>query len=166
MYALGTILYHMMAGRPLPPVPEECPICGCHHVQYLTGAAENRYKACLHHDKSPAGTCPYKDVNHEEEIGQLINLGGNGPQQRKYSKNLAGLVGLLLRQYRSDEMKAGDLLERIAWKGYEAWKTQTADGRRYKDETDDMMFRKNNETVQRRNALGRMQGGQVVEEEE
>ncbi|CCC09892.1 unnamed protein product [Sordaria macrospora k-hell] len=156
LYALGTILYHMMVGRALPPVPEECHLCGCHHVQFLTGAADERKKACVH------ATCDYQDVNHEVQIGQLIYVSGNG-QRGKYSKNLAGLVGLLLRQYRSDEMRASDLMDRIAWKAYEAWRASSPDGRRYKDATDDMMFRKNNEIVARRNLAVAQQGGQVMD---
>ncbi|KAK1774510.1 hypothetical protein QBC45DRAFT_424898 [Copromyces sp. CBS 386.78] len=144
----------MMVGRPLPPVPEECHLCGCHHVQFLTGAPGEKKKACVHM------TCDYQDINHEVEIGQLINVGGN--QRGKYSKNLAGLVGLLLRQYRSDAMKASDLLDRIAWKGYEAWKASSPDGKRFKDATDDMMFRKNNEIVARRNLSVAQQSGQSL----
>ncbi|KAJ4361511.1 hypothetical protein N0V85_009396 [Neurospora sp. IMI 360204] len=150
LYALGTILYHMMVGRPLPPVPEECHLCKCHHVQFLTGAPGE--KACTHMN------CDYQDVNHEVEIGQLINTGTRG----KYSKNLAGLVGLLLRQYRSNEKTASDILDRIAWKAYEEWKTATPDGKLFKDATDDMMFRKNNEIVAKRN-LATQQNSQPMD---
>ena len=133
----------MMVGSALPPVPEECPLCGCHHVQFLSGATGDRKTDCNHM------TCDYSDVNHEAQIGLLINTGSQG----KYSKNLAGLVGLLLRQYRGDEMRASDLFDRIAWKAYEEWKTGTPDGKLFKDATDDMMFRKNNEIVARKNTM-------------
>ncbi|KAK3402206.1 hypothetical protein B0T20DRAFT_467115 [Sordaria brevicollis] len=149
LYALGTILYHMMTGHALPPVPEDCPLCGCHHIQfYFDRKAE---KKCTHRD------CDYEDVNAEVKLGWLINTGSLG----KYSKNLAGLVGLLLRQYRSDEMRASELLDRIAWKAYEEWKTTTPDGKLYKDATDDMVFRKNNEIVAKRNLVTAQLGGMV-----
>lgn len=141
LYALGTVLYHMMVGRPLPPVPEECPFCKCHHVKFLTNAPGETKEACTHMN------CDYQDVNHEVDIGHLMKNGTRG----KYTKGLAGLVGVLLRQYRNDEMRASDILGRAGWRGYEEWKTGTPDGKLFKDATDDMMFRKNNEIVAKRN---------------
>jgi hypothetical protein len=127
----------MMCGQTLPSA-DECKACGCVHL--ITNSAGHG-RACNHY-------C-VEDVNIDTVFKPLFN----------YTADLKRLAALLLRLDGSHEWWASDVLD-IAWPGFENWTANTEDGRLYRDVSDDIKFREQNQ------AKFRTRCGVVMEEEE
>lgn len=130
LFDLGTILFHMTTGHPIPGVAgmystkgQECSLCGCNH---LTHNGDKHYVPCPHR-------C-YQDINSDTVMDKFTD----------YTMGLQHLVSDLLLLRWDDEVTASEMLDQ-AWKSFESWARKTPDGSLYRDIYDDIWWRMGNE---------------------
>lgn len=129
MFDLGTILFQLMKGDPIPGKAgilsgrgQECLRCNCNH---LTCNDDEEHKPCPH-------AC-WSDVNIDKALEPLAD----------YSNHLKVLVGQMLKMKWDPVWRTSDHMDN-AWVGFEEWAKSNGDGLLYRDLYDDMLWRRKN----------------------
>lgn len=129
IFDLGTILYHMMTGKPIPGVAgkynakgQDCMLCGCNHVTW--GDQDPKYVPCPH-------AC-YPDIDLNWMLGK------DGPLT-DYTPELRETVDEMLRGKWDEKKRASTILD-VAWEKFQAFMA-TPEGEQYRDVFDDIWWR-------------------------
>ncbi|KAK4454156.1 hypothetical protein QBC34DRAFT_394414 [Podospora aff. communis PSN243] len=126
VFDLGSILFNMVTGRPLPGVAgrqgQECLICGNNHITTNND-----------HEYVPGPVNCFPDVNLDTVF---LPLAG-------YTDKLKSVIKeMLLSKW--DEGARASMFLGAAFNGYKEWRIKTFAGRLHKDVYDDMWHRKRN----------------------
>ncbi|KAL8392897.1 hypothetical protein RB595_002911 [Gaeumannomyces hyphopodioides] len=115
LFAVGALLYRMMTFHELPD-PDECPDCGCLHL-------DPDAPSCLHDCRGAVDV----SKGHELFDGLLAEYAG-----------LDEVVGDLLQHHRSTKCPPTWEVYRMAQEAFEQWRLKDADGRMFVTLEDDL----------------------------